>query len=70
VVHVTGNPTAEWIARQITEAFLGMTHRAIWSVIGNRVYGAVVTGRLRAMGIRDKLIAPALPWQALALPDG
>ena len=27
------------------------------------VYGAVVTRRLRAMGIRDKPIAPASPWQ-------
>ena len=27
------------------------------------VYGAVVTRRLRAMGIRDKPIAPGSPWQ-------
>jgi transposase InsO family protein len=27
------------------------------------VYGTVVTRRLRAMGIRDKPIAPASPWQ-------
>jgi hypothetical protein len=27
------------------------------------MYGAVVTRRLRAMGIRDKPIAPAAPWQ-------
>ena len=29
---VTANPTAEWIARQITEAFHGMRHRATSSV--------------------------------------
>jgi hypothetical protein len=29
----------------------------------DRVYGAVVTRRLRAMGIRGKPIAPASPWQ-------
>jgi transposase InsO family protein len=29
----------------------------------DRVYGAVVTHRLRAMGIRDKATAPASPWQ-------
>jgi len=29
----------------------------------DRIYGAVVTRRLRAMGIRDKLIASASPWQ-------
>jgi transposase InsO family protein len=27
------------------------------------VYGAAVTRRLRAMGIRDKPIAPGSPWQ-------
>ena len=29
----------------------------------DRIYGAVVTRRLRAMGIRDKPIAPPSPWQ-------
>jgi Integrase core domain len=29
----------------------------------DRIYGSVVTRRLRAMGIRDKPIAPASPWQ-------
>jgi hypothetical protein len=29
----------------------------------DRIYGAVVTRRLRAMGIRDNPIEPASPWQ-------
>src|ERR1700730_18835411 len=29
----------------------------------DRIYGAVVRRRLRAMGIRAKPIAPASPWQ-------
>jgi Integrase core domain len=29
----------------------------------DRIYGTVVTRRLRAMGIRDKPITPASPWQ-------
>ena len=29
----------------------------------DRIYGTVVTRRLRAMGIRDRPIAPASPWQ-------
>src|SRR5712675_403616 len=29
----------------------------------DRIYGTVVTRRLRAMGIRDKPIATASPWQ-------
>jgi hypothetical protein len=30
---------------------------------GDRIYGAVVTRRLLATGIRDKPTAPASPWQ-------
>jgi transposase InsO family protein len=29
----------------------------------DRIYGDVTTRRIRAMGIRDKPIAPASPWQ-------
>ena len=29
----------------------------------DRIYGAIVTRRMRAMGIRDKPTAPASPWQ-------
>ena len=29
----------------------------------DRIYGAIVMRRVRAMGIRDKPIAPASPWQ-------
>lgn len=29
----------------------------------DRVYGSVVTRRLRALGIRDRPTAPAAPWQ-------
>src|ERR1700731_1257478 len=62
-INVTTNPTAEWIARQITEAF--PWDEAPRYVIRDRdqIYGAVVTRRLRAMGIRDKPITPASPWQ-------
>jgi len=62
-VNVTTNPLAEWIARQFTEAF--PWNEAPQYVIRDRdrIYGTVVTRRLRAMGIRDKPIAPASPWQ-------
>src|SRR5260221_8087838 len=51
------------VARQITEAF--PWNEAPRYLIRDRdcVYGAVVARRLRAMGIRDKPIAPASPWQ-------
>jgi transposase InsO family protein len=29
----------------------------------DRIYGGIVTRRLRAMGIRDKPIGPVSPWQ-------
>ena len=50
-INVTANPTAEWIARQITEAF--PWNEAPRHLIRDRdpIYGTAVTRRLRAMGI-------------------
>src|SRR5437773_2657731 len=62
-INVTPHPTADWIARQITEAF--PRNEAPRYLIRDRdqIYGAAATRRLRAMGIRDKPIAPGSPWQ-------
>src|SRR5580692_557185 len=62
-INVTTNPTAEWIAPQVTEAFPWDGAPGYMIRDRDRIYGAVVTRRLRAMGIRDKPIAPASPWQ-------
>src|SRR5438067_4159569 len=62
-INVTANPTAEWIARQITEAFPWNEVPRYLIRDRDRVYGAAVTRRLTAMGIRDKPIAPGSPWQ-------
>jgi transposase InsO family protein len=62
-INVTANPTAEWVARQITEAFPWDGAPGYMIRDRDRIYCAVVTRRLRAMGIRDKPIAPASPWQ-------
>jgi transposase InsO family protein len=62
-INVTTNPTAEWIARQISEAFPWDGAPRYMIRDRDRIYGAVVTRRLPAMGIRDKPIAPASPWQ-------
>ena len=62
-INVTTNPTAEWIARQITEAFPWNDAPHYLIRDRDRIYGAVVTQRLRAMGIRDKPIAACSPWQ-------
>ena len=60
---VTANPTAEWITRQITDAF--PWNEAPDYLIRDRdgSYGHAVTGRLAAMGIRDHPTAPRSPWQ-------
>jgi len=61
--NLTAYPTAEWIARQITET-------VPWNEVPrylirdrDRLYGVAVTRRLRAIGIRDKPIAAGSPWQ-------
>ncbi len=62
-IHVTTNPTAEWIARQITEAFPWNGAPRYLIRDRDRIYGVVVAHRLRAMGIRDRPIALGSPWQ-------
>jgi transposase InsO family protein len=62
-INVTTNPTAEWIARQITEAFPWDDAPQHLIRDRDRIYGTIVTRRLRAMGIRDRPTAPASPWQ-------
>src|ERR1035437_6964421 len=62
-INVTTNPTAEWIARQLTEAFPWNEAPRYLIRDRDRIYGAVVIRRIRAMGIRDKPTAPASPWQ-------
>src|SRR6266436_8517167 len=60
---VTSNPTAEWISRQITEAF-PWDHEPEYLIRDrDRSYGSVFVRRLCAMGIRDRPIAPRSPWQ-------
>jgi Integrase core domain len=60
---VTRHPTAEWLARQITEAFPWASAPAYLVRDNDRAYGHVFTSRVRAMGIRDRPISPRSPWQ-------
>src|SRR6478672_3683004 len=60
-ISVTTHPTAEWVARQITEAFPWNEAPRYMIRDRDRIYGAVVTRRLRAMGIRDRPITAASP---------
>jgi len=60
---VTRHPTAEWLARQITEAFPWVSAPAYLVRDNDRAYGNVFTSRVRAMGIRDRPISCGSPWQ-------
>jgi transposase InsO family protein len=62
-IGVTSSPTAEWVARQVSEA-------CGWEPVPDylvrdrdRVYGEAFMRRIRAMGIRDRPTAPRSPWQ-------
>jgi transposase InsO family protein len=60
---VTRNPTAEWLARQITEAFpWGWAPRYLIRD-NDRAFGVAFKSRVRAMGIRDRPISFRSPWQ-------
>jgi transposase InsO family protein len=60
---VTAHPSAEWLARQLTEAY-GWQQAPRYIIRDrDRIYCGVFTRRVRAMGIRDRPIAPHSPWQ-------
>jgi transposase InsO family protein len=63
VVRGDPHPTAEWLARQITEAF--PWDRAPTYVVrdNDRAFGGVFTRRIQAMGIRDRPTSFRSPWQ-------
>ena len=62
-INVTTSPTAEWVARQLTEDFPWDAAPLYLIRDRDRIYGTVAICRMRAMGIRDKPTAPASPWQ-------
>jgi transposase InsO family protein len=62
-IEVARHPTAEWLARQITEAFPWASARAYLVRDNDRACGHVFTTRVRAMGIRDRPVLPGAPWQ-------
>jgi transposase InsO family protein len=60
---VTAHPNAEWISRQLTEAYGWNVEPRYIIRDRDAVYGDVFIRRLRAMGIRDRPTAPRSPWQ-------
>ncbi len=57
------SPSAEWTARQLTEAYAWAQAPQYIIRDWDGVYGDLLIRRLRAMGIRDRPIAPRSPWQ-------
>jgi hypothetical protein len=55
--------SAEWFARQITEASPWDAARRYMIPDRDRICGAIVTRRLPAVGLRDKPTAPSAPCQ-------
>ena len=60
---VTRNPTAEWLARQITEAFPWDSAAKYLIRDNDRAFGIAFRTRVRAMGIRDRPTSFRSPWQ-------
>ena len=60
---VTRHPTAEWLARQIVEAFPWDAAPTYLVRDNDGAYGQAFRSRVRAMGIRDRPIEPRSPWQ-------
>ena len=57
-INVTTNPTAEWIARQITEAFPWDDAPEYLIRDRDRIYGTITKRRLGAMGILGRMALP------------
>ncbi len=60
---VTQNPTAEWLAQQITEAFPWDSPPKYLIRDNDRAFGMAFKARIRAMGIRDRPTSFRSPWQ-------
>ena len=58
---MTSNPTAEWTARQLLEAF--PWDNAPRYLLRDRAYGEKFCETAKWMGIREVLAAPRSPWQ-------
>ena len=65
VVHfnVTRNPTAQWTAQQIIEAFPHEEAPRFLLRDRDSIYGKPFQDRVKHMGIEEVLIAPRAPWQ-------
>jgi putative transposase len=61
--NVTANPTAQWTAQQIVEAFPWESAPKYLLRDRDAIYGGEFRKRIHAMGIEQVLSAPRSPWQ-------
>jgi hypothetical protein len=62
-ISVTNNPTAEWIAGQVTDALSWDEAPRLLIRDRDGAFGPAYTRRIRAMGIRGHPTTPRSPWQ-------
>ncbi len=60
---ITANPTAEWAARQIVEAFPWNEAPRYLIRDNDGIYGQIFQNKLRALGIKEVRTALRSPWQ-------
>jgi transposase InsO family protein len=65
IVHfaITANPTAEWTAQQLREAFPWDSAPRYLLRDRDRIFGHEFVEQVKAMGIKQVLSAPRSPWQ-------
>ena len=65
IVHfnITEDPTAQWTAQQVVDAFPWNEAPRYLLRDRDRIYGASFRQRVRHIGIEEVLIAPRSPWQ-------
>jgi putative transposase len=61
--NVTANPTAQWTAQQITEAFPWDTAPKYLLRDRDRIFGDLFQRRICSMGIKEVMTAYRSPWQ-------
>ena len=65
IVHfnVTENPTAQWTAQPLVEAFPFDSAPRDLLRDGDSIFGATVRRRIKSLSMEDVVTAPASPWQ-------
>ena len=61
--NITRNPTAAWLSRQVTEAFLWDTAPRFLLRDRDSSYGSWFSQRVEAMGITEVITSRRAPWQ-------